>query len=109
MEKLVDEMTRKELIELYTNVHGYKLSNLGGGYIPIRTLREAVRQLLEAEAEKDVLAQPSLPERASVEFVSSFDFIDEEEAVAEDDTPGPARSDQWYEQRGLKPPRNLDA
>jgi len=73
MKKRVEEMSRKELIQVYTEVYGGKLSDLGDGYIPIATLREAVSlsfslSLNDSEFEKTI--------RAS----SDFGFIEQEEA-----------------------------
>lgn len=73
MKKRVEEMSREELIQVYTEVYGGKLSDLGDGYIPVATLREAVSlsfslSLNDSEFEKTV--------RAS----SDFGFIEQEEA-----------------------------
>ena len=43
-------------------------------------------------------------ELATATLVSDFEFIEQE--VKETDTP--ARSDQWYEEHGLKPAQDLD-
>ncbi len=73
MNKNVEEMSREELIHAYTEVYGGKLSDLGDGYISIKTLREAValsftRNLEDEEGRKAVSAS------------SEFGFVEQDEA-----------------------------
>jgi len=52
-----------------------------------------------------------LTDWATATIISDFEFIndvEEAEKIEEDREVEPARSDQWYEARGLKPPENLD-
>lgn len=69
--KTVEEMSRNELIRVYEEVYGGKLSDLGDGYIPIATLKEAVALLLDADPDDKPQAV-----RAS----SDFGFVEQKEA-----------------------------
>ena len=76
MTKYPEEMTRKELVHVYVDVYGGKLSDLGDGYVPIGILREAVAVLLDA----DPVDEPQSVATAT----SDFEFVDMEEAEALD-------------------------
>jgi hypothetical protein len=69
--KKVGEMSRGELIRIYTEVYGGKLSDLGDGYISIADLRIAVSTLLDADPED---------EPRTVRASSEFGFVEQEEA-----------------------------
>jgi len=69
--KTVEEMSRNELIRIYTEVYGGKLSDLGDGYISIAVLKEAVAVLLDADPQD---------EPQTVRASSDFGFVEQEEA-----------------------------
>lgn len=73
MKKRVEEMSRDELIQVYTEVYGGKLSDLGDGYIPIATLREAVSLSFSLSLNDD-------DGQKTVRASSEFGFIEQEEA-----------------------------
>ncbi|KKN54329.1 hypothetical protein LCGC14_0593070 [marine sediment metagenome] len=90
MEKKLDDMTRRELLEMY-EARGGKLSDFDKSYVNRSDLLGALEEL------DDVMEQ-------SASFDGPFEFVDEEEAESETEVE-PARSDQWYIGRGLQVPR----
>ena len=79
-------MSRNELIRIYTEVYGGKLSDLGDGYISIAVLKEAVAVLLDADPQD---------EPQTVRASSDFGFVEQEEAEELDNEAEEAQY-EWY-------------
>jgi hypothetical protein len=94
MAKKLEDMTRKELLEMY-EARGGKLSDFNKRYVNRRDLLGALQEL------DDVL-------ESSASFEGPFEFVEEdevEEAPVVQDVDKSAHSDQWYIARGLPIPR----
>jgi hypothetical protein len=101
MEKRLEDMSRQELINLYTGELGGSMLDFDG-YANMSMLREAISSIQE------------LQEAHTVALASEFEFIDDEE---DDEAPSvlapanvveSARSDQWYLSHGLPIPLGDD-
>jgi len=90
MEKPVEEMTRDELIHIYVDVYDRELSELGSGYIPVDTLREAVAMLLDVDPED---------EPYTISSASDFEFVDIDKAE-ELDAEASEQQVEWYRIHG---------
>ena len=94
MTKTLEDMTRKELLEMY-KARGGKLEDFDKRYVNRSDLLRALQEL-DAALE------------SSASFEGSFEFVEEEAEEVEveaGDSEAPARSDQWYLARGLQVPR----
>ncbi len=96
MTKTLEDMTRKELLEMY-KARGGKLEDFDKRYVNRSDLLRALQEL-----------DAALESNAS--FEGSFEFVEEEAEEIEEveevvDSEAPARSDQWYLARGLQVPR----
>lgn len=77
----LDKMSRDELVYIWKTFYEGSLSDLGSGYVSATTLRKAIASKLDAEKQGEASA------------VSSFEFIEEEEAEALDADAGEV---EWY-------------
>ncbi len=95
MEKKLDDMTRRELLEMY-EARGGKLSDFDKRYVNRSDLLGALEELDEVS-------------ESSASFAGDFEFVEEEEEKEIGDNGNmPVRSthsDQWYEARGLPVPK----
>ncbi len=90
MTKTLEDMTRKELLEMY-EARGGKLSDFDKRYVNRSDLLKALQEIDE------VMEQ-------TASFDGPFEFVEEEETEPETEVES-ARSDQWYIGRGLQVPR----
>lgn len=93
MTKKLEDMTRKELLEMY-KARGGKLEDFDKRYVNRSDVLKALQDI------DDVMEQ-------TASFDSPFEFIEEDdevEAAPEKQDEQPAHSDQWYIGRGLPIP-----
>ncbi len=93
MTKKLEDMTRRELLEMY-EARGGKIEDFDKSYVNRNDLLTALQDI------DDVMEQ-------TASFDGPFEFLEEEDEVEEapvKQDERPAHSDQWYEGRGLPIP-----